>query len=407
MSKNNNITLNIKHTELINEMRSEEQTIPIIEEEIHILTEANNELKKDTNYMYNKTYCNNSERIKNLEVSLARIKALKLDYYIKNASIIFEYNEMDKAIDFTKNTYNNNCFKTKSNNDGQNIIMNKNISKNINSNITMNGNITMNANINANINTTINNKSKAELLKLYLANNNLDNYVGPPQENQNIFCETCKINRELNDHEAKLICRKCGDSIQILLESDKPISKDYPNETRHYEYKKFNHFCYWLAKIQGKESCDIPNEVIVTISSAIDKDKIDKKLLDESMIKDYLKRYKNIGYDKYYNHTIYILMKITGNTPITLSLEEEKEYKMMFIIIQELWLLYKPEDRSNFGSYSYIIFKFAQLRKDKHIMKKMKLLKCKEKLHELDVIWKAICKHLGGAEKGWKFIQTY
>lgn len=396
MSKNSLVTtLNIKHNEIINEMQLEEAKIPILEAEKTRLQDENNELIINDSYIYNKKYIANIEEINIIEKTLAQIKKMRLDYYIKNAGIIFEYNETDKAISFTKNTPINNCFKNKNSEiNGNTQIVIPQLPQPIGM-----------ASVPV---ISMPSKSKAELLKIYLANNDPD-YVIPSgiNTNPNIFCNICNINRELNEHEAKLICRNCGESIQIILESDKPISKDYPTETRHYEYKKFNHFCYWLAKIQGKESCDIPEEVIETIRKAIKKDKIGISGIDDSIIKDYLKRYKNIGYDKYYNHTIYILMKITGIPPITLTLEQEKEYKMMFIIIQELWLLYKPDDRSNFGSYSYIIYKFAQLRGDKYIMRKMKLLKCKEKLHELDIIWKSICKHLGGEEKGWKFMHTY
>lgn len=403
-------TLSIKHNEIISGIQKLENSIPLLEERKQHLISMNNYEGRDNGTAI-ASLNNFSTELAEIDNSIAKIKKMRLDYFIKNADIIFEYNEIDKSnigipgqfqtesSSIPIATFNsslkqnppkkNSCFKNK------NTVINSK----------------MNANKTA---------SKASLLKKYLLNND-PNYNHLFQQtsdgslvtlneglNENTYCFKCNRYRDLNEHEAKLVCYICGESIPVILESDKPSSKDYPTESRHYEYKKFNHFCYWLAKIQGKESCDIPPEVIETIKRDIKRDKItDLTVLDETDIKEYLKKYKSIGYDKYYNHTIFILMEITGNPPIVLSLEQEKEYKMMFIIIQELYEIYKPDDRSNFGSYSYIIYKFAQLRNDVEIMKKMKLLKCKEKLHNLDIIWKKICNHLGGADKGWKFIPTY
>jgi|688.fasta_scaffold248744_2 hypothetical protein len=411
-------TLSIKHNKIITEIKEREKSIPE-------LIKHKEELLKHPSMSYEMQYKTNTE-IEKIDNEIATIKKLRLDYFIKNADILFEYNELDNTNlmahthpsakarepeNAPSNNYvsrHNNCFKNKSKKSTTNIITYTQPPIKL---------------------------SKADLLKKYLLNNDpnynhMFQYSGEDEFfdknnvlvrthenahsqtnikiNNNTFCYKCNKYRDLNDHEAKLYCFSCGESVPVILESDKPSSKDYPTEARHYEYKKFNHFCYWLAKIQGKESCDIPAIVIETIKRDIMRDKIENlNLLNESDIKEYLKKYKNIGYDKYYNHTIFILMTITGNPPIILSLEQEREYKMMFIIIQELYEIYKPDDRSNFGSYSYIIYKFAQLRGDVEIMKKMKLLKCREKLHNLDVIWQKICNHLGGAEKGWQYIPTY
>ena len=406
-------TLSIKHNEIITDIKQKERGIPELNAKKKRLIDANEALSSYINYEISAEYLKNISKIEKIDEEIAKIKKMRLDYFIKNADVIFMYNELDKtnlvmtpipvmstSEDIIK------CPQTKP--ASNNIFLSNNCFKN------KTGKVSESYSGTSSI-------SKADLLKKYLLNNDPDynhlfQYIDEEQPvkicnakiNKNTYCYKCDRYRDLNEHEAKLYCYNCGESVPVILESDKPSSKDYPIETRHYEYKKFNHFCYWLAKIQGKESCDIPREVIETIKTDLKRDKITNlSLLNETDIKEYLKKYKNIGYEKYYNHTIFILMEITGIQPIILSLEQEREYKMMFIIIQELYELYKPDDRSNFGSYSYIIYKFAQLRGDVEIMKKMKLLKCKEKLHNLDVIWQKICNHLGGAEKGWRYIPTY
>ena len=362
-------TLNAAHNEIIINLKNNENKVPGYEAKIVSLTNDNlNIANSNLLYYIDKTYLYNIDEIKTIKEKLLYIKTAKIDYYLKNANIIFDYNEAEKVSPFS--SLAQSAVKT---------LFDK--SKSTVSSYTNNVVI----NINASKKNNIYHKSKADILKDYLLNNSANYnhiYIKDVIINDTTYCNNCNVIRELNEHEAKLTCYTCGESINIILESDKPSTKDYPIESRHYEYKKFNHFCYWLAKIQGKESCDIPDEVIETIKNEIKKDRItDLSILDESHIKDYLKKNIGRGYNKYYNHTIYILMRITGIPPIILSLEQEREYKMMFLIIQELYEIYKPEDRSNFGSYSYIIFKFAQLRGDIDIMSKMKLLKCKEKLH--------------------------
>jgi len=87
----------------------------------------------------------------------------------------------------------------------------------------------------------------------------------------------------------------------------------------------------------------------------------------------------------------------------------EQNLKLMFQKIQEPFELHRA-NRSNFISYSYIIYKFCQLLSDdpeyRTFEKKFTLRKSKDKLREDDRTWKEICTSLGGAEKGWKFIPS-
>jgi len=80
-------------------------------------------------------------------------------------------------------------------------------------------------------------------------------------------------------------------------------------------------------------------------------------------VKRYLKKLsvqpKGKKYEKYMTHTTQILFKVNGVPPIQLTHEQEKEYKILFLIIQEPFELFRPDSRSNFSSYSYIIYKFS------------------------------------------------
>ena len=52
----------------------------------------------------------------------------------------------------------------------------------------------------------------------------------------------------------------------------------------------------------------------------------------------------------------------------------------------------------HFLSYSYVLYKFAELLCEDDLLPHLSLLKSHEKLHAQDVIWKNICKDLN-----WEF----
>jgi len=63
------------------------------------------------------------------------------------------------------------------------------------------------------------------------------------------FCEDCQCFRVLKPNEAKMACPECGTELNVIMDSDKPSLKEPPPETRQYEYKRYHHYCDWLAKI--------------------------------------------------------------------------------------------------------------------------------------------------------------
>ena len=73
----------------------------------------------------------------------------------------------------------------------------------------------------------------------------------------------------------------------------------------------------------------------------------------------------------------------------------------MFQQIQNPFDKHCPEERKNFLSYSYVLYKFCELLSEDEYLPCFPLLKSKEKLYQQDVIWKKICKELQ-----WEFIAT-
>lgn len=382
-------TLNAKHKEILSKIEDEQMQLPelqsrqtLLQQELEQLLVADLKLLTPTQIAHISEV---KEELLLLDKKIKNVSRSKINYLLRNGELIFNYNDMDNSQILDKTAHTkikkvsaSSVFKKKK------VVIESPISY-------------------------YSGKTKGDCLKHFLSNVD-PNFVFYKESNitDDNYCEQCQCFRVLKSNEATMVCPQCGSELCVIMESDKPSLKDPPPETRHYEYKRFNHFCDWLAKIQGKESSEVPSEVIDTILLEIKRERIkDLSDVDEENIRRYLKKHSDKNYDKYFNHVAQILFKINGIPPLSMTPERERDYRLMFLMIQEPYELYCPETRSNFSSYSYIIYKFSQLLNHPEIMNKMHLLKSKEKLYALDVIWRQICTHLGGANKGWKFIKSY
>ena len=218
--------------------------------------------------------------------------------------------------------------------------------------------------------------------------------------NEDNYCYTCEKFRVFNIDEAISTCLSCGISINVSINPEKPSIKPAEND-----YKRFTHFCDCLANIQGKESVKVSEEVINTIIREIVHERMENSLekLTEADIKRYLKKHRKL---RYYNHATQILYRITKIPPLQMTPIMEEKMKMRFLQIQEPFEIFKGKNRSNFFSYSYIIYKFCQILGYNEFLPKLKLYKDRLKLYEHDKIWNKICEHLGGESAGWKFIKS-
>ena len=110
---------------------------------------------------------------------------------------------------------------------------------------------------------------------------------------------------------------------------------------------------------------------------------------------------KKLNRSKYYEHATHILSRLNGNPPPTITPEIEEKIRSMFQEIQAPFLLYCPDDRTNFLSYSYILYKFFELIELDEYKVYFPLLKSRDRLISHDIIWKQICDYLK-----WEFIAS-
>jgi len=212
-------------------------------------------------------------------------------------------------------------------------------------------------------------------------------------------CDKCNIAREELSEEGILVCPKCGSEEYMLVVSDFPSFRDPPKERNNYAYKKINHLNEILNQFQAKESTIIPDEVMHEVICEIKKRRIQNIAeLTEIAMREILKK---LNRSKYYEHATHILSRLNGNPPPTITPEIEEKIRAMFQEIQAPFLLYCPDDRTNFLSYSYILYKFFELLDLDEYKVYFPLLKSRDRLIAHDQIWKKICDYLK-----WEFIRS-
>ena len=212
-------------------------------------------------------------------------------------------------------------------------------------------------------------------------------------------CLVCNVAREEISSEGILVCPRCGSEEYALVVSDFPSFRDPPKERNNYAYKKINHLNEILNQFQAKESTVIPEDVMNEVVLELRKRRIANIAdLTEEDIRQILKK---LNRSKYYEHRAHILSRLNGNPPPTITPEIEEKIRAMFQDIQAPFLLYCPDDRTNFLSYSYILYKFFELLELDEYKIYFPLLKSRDRLIAHDQIWKKICDYLQ-----WEFISS-
>jgi hypothetical protein len=376
LNKKTSITLDGKHKEFLHEFSKDETDVmPELKMEKVILIK---QLEKEADTLTIEQKLDIVDRINEIKKTIKELKIKKKEYFLNNSKYIFDYFENKKNIS-TGNTSIGSEMATNTNK--HNLL--KNFFK-------IKEEKTNEKNENASKNNNI--------VQKYLSNID-DNFI---DINAYIFpTDICKICHKgelipLED-EGVLICNSCFRSIPYLIENEKPSYKEPPKEVCFYAYKRINHFKEILAQFQGKETTQIPPEVIENIKLQIKKERIDISQITNIKTKEILKK---LGYNKYYEHIPFIKDKL-GIKPPVMSQELEETLCNLFIELQSPYSKFCPDDRVNFLNYYYTAYKLCELLGEIEYLPLFPLLKDKEKRIEQDAIWKKICEELD-----WEFINT-
>jgi hypothetical protein len=209
-------------------------------------------------------------------------------------------------------------------------------------------------------------------------------------------CPICGNEMVLIPANANMFCEKCGREEQVLIDIDLPGMKEQNKDTSYFNYRKINHFNEWLAQFQAKETTDIPPEIYDMILLEFRKER--RKDISDLTPKKLRGILKRLGMNKYYEHIPHIINRLNGIPPPRLSPETEETLRRMFREIQTPFMKHCPSWRKNFLSYSYVLHKFCRILGKEEFLICFPLLKSREKLYDMDKVWKLICDDLG-----WEF----
>jgi hypothetical protein len=195
------------------------------------------------------------------------------------------------------------------------------------------------------------------------------------------------------------ICTFCG-RVEYVLSDEMGFKEEQEMDKNiTYSYDRKNHFNEWITQFQAKESTNVPREVIEQLRIEFRKQKIkDANDVTHGKVRALLKKLK---LNKYYEHVPYIATIINGINPPCMSQALEDKLRMMFGQIQAPFKKHCPDDRKNFLSYSYVLYKFCELLSEDSYLKCFPLLKDTNKVYKHDQIWKKICEDLR-----WEYIPT-
>lgn len=307
-------------------------------------------------------------RIREIEAELARANPVE-DYYLKNIDILMDYYKKPEPL-----SSNSSTISTKD--------------KDVNSFMKFFQTATSQET----------GPTRKQMYDEYIQRMKLSSGVEAVQQ-MTEHCEQCNVAREEISSEGILVCPRCGSEEYALVVSDFPSFRDPPKERNNYAYKKINHLNEILNQFQAKESTIIPDEVMNEVVLEIRKRRIANIAdLTEEDIRQILKK---LNRSKYYEHRAHILSRLNGNPPPTITPEIEEKIRTMFQEIQAPFLLYCPNDRTNFLSYSYILYKFFELLELDEYKVFFPLLKSRDRLIAHDAIWAKICTYLR-----WEFIRS-
>lgn len=368
--KKDHQSIDEKHQEMMNIFKLiEESTIPGLEKDVF-------DLQYRIYKKPNKTeeYYEIEEKIKNKKREIRILRQKKKKYLLDNVKYIFHYYE-DKHK--TSTGYNvkdtstiNHFFKIKGKNDESSDINSEKY------------------------------KQSKQLYQEYWKNvngeiPNLQDYV--------LSCHNCLICNQGEliplEEEGILICNNvvCGKFIVNIIDNQKPLNKEMPNEVSYTAYIRLNHFKEILSQFQAKETTKIPDELFDAVRNRIVKERKQLKEVNYAEMRSIL---STLGYNKYFEHIQYI-NSILGIKPPVMDEELHETLCVLFIEIQQPWALFCPTNRTNFFNYTYILCQLCVLLNQTQYLPYIPMMKDRIKQLEQDMIWKDVCMYLD-----WEYFPT-
>ncbi len=361
------ITIDEKHTQMLNDFYSiETEQIPELET---VLANCKHKLSSMDDGNIDKKM-ELKDKIKETRTKLKELKQSKNNYLLNNVPYIFNYFEEKKKVSEGKSDNKvilNSFFKIKSSS-GEDIDDSKY-------------------------------QKSRSFYENYWKNVNKD-YIDPQYICQD-YCTRCGIGELIpQEEEGILICNnnKCAVCVQYIVDNEKPLYKEPPNEVTYNAYVRLNHFKEILSQFQAKQTTKIPTEVENAIRARIKKERIvDISEINYQRMREIL---DTLGYNRYFEHIQFINLMF-GIKPPVMSDELQDTLCVLFIEIQEPWIIHCPPDRTNFFNCTYTLYQLCVLLGQTQYLPFIPMMKDRDKQREQDMTWKKVCETLD-----WEYVPT-
>ena len=208
-------------------------------------------------------------------------------------------------------------------------------------------------------------------------------------------CPRCDTAQRLLLCSAKSImtCPECGYSVSYIDATSSSTSFDDIVEFSQYSYKRVNHYCMWLALVQGKETHRVPVDIMTTVMADLFTRQNIRNITDitQKRVRDSLRK---LRLRKAYDHVAQITSRLSGIRPSRITPEIEEQLKNMFLQMQPAFQRHAPKTRTNFLSYSYVLYRCFQILGLHDMLNGITLLKGRDKLEANDAIFRRMCEDL-------------
>lgn len=209
-------------------------------------------------------------------------------------------------------------------------------------------------------------------------------------------CPRCQEGHKLVvcAHKSIMTCMKCGYAVSYLDATSTSTSFDEVVEFSQYSYKRVTHYMMWLSHVQGKETHRVSDDIIKAVMCDLyERQRLTcKSQVTQKKVRESLRKLK---LRKAYDHVAQVTARISGVRPPRISPEMEEQLRNMFLQMQPAFAKHAPKSRTNFLSYSYVLYRSFQIMGIEHMCEGITLLKGRGKLEANDAIFRKMCETLG------------
>lgn len=213
-----------------------------------------------------------------------------------------------------------------------------------------------------------------------------DSSMHTDEEQKGDNCPKCDAYME--KHRFEMVCSRCGYATASVMALDRNFKETEHVQAAAPSYKRKNHLNEWISRAQAAERKVVPLEIKNAVSECFSKWGIEEKQATFQLVRKFLKMK---GFQRYFEHIPQIMAWLTKTPAPHMSTAHIIQIRQIFARIQAPFEKHKPQNRKNFLSYSYVLYKVCELLELDEFLPYFPLLKSRANLIKADSLWKRIC----------------